>query len=234
MAGVVAAVVAAVATAVVLVKEHWEDIKATFSAVCSAVQTAWRNGMSSVKQWGSDAWSGIKSVWGMAASWYETHVTTPVRNGFKIFANGIISFFEGIVNSGISGINKLIGAINKLSFKAPDWVPVIGGKSWGFNLKEVSKVSLPRIAMATGGIVTRPTPALIGEDGPEAVIPLSENAAWLDALAARIAVLIGAAKPSGPMKLTIPVYVGGRKVTEVVIDDINEIINTTGVCPIKI
>lgn len=274
VAGVVAAVVAAVATAVVLVKEHWEDIKATFSAVCESIKTAWNNGMTSLKQWGSDAWASIKGVWSAAGSWFDgvavtvqnawrsgmssvkqwgsdawtsikgtwseasgwftDHVTTPIQNGFKTFANGIISFFEGIVNSGISGINKLIGAINKLSFKAPDWVPVIGGKSWGFNLKEVSKVSLPRIAMATGGIVTRPTPALIGEDGPEAVIPLSENAAWLDALAARIAALIGAVKPGGPMKLTIPVYVGGRKVTEVVIDDINEIINTTGVCPIKI
>lgn len=179
-------------------------------------------------------WEGIKTTLSSAGAWFSSHVTTPIKNGFKTFANGIIGFFEGIVNSGISGINKLIGAINKLSFHAPDWVPVIGGKSWGFNIKEVSRVSLPRIAMATGGIVTRPTPALIGEDGPEAVVPLSENAAWLDALAARIAALIGAAKSSAPMKLIIPVYVGGRKVTEVVIDDINEIIYTTGVCPIKI
>lgn len=234
VAGVVAAIVAAVATAIVLIKEHWEDIKATFFTVCESIKTGWSNGMNSLKQWGSDAWSSIKNTWSSAGAWFTSHVTMPIKNGFKTFANGIISFFEGIVNSGISGVNKLIGAINKLSFKAPDWVPVIGGKSWGFNLKEVSKVSLPRIAMATGGIVTRPTPALIGEDGPEAVIPLSENAAWLDALAARIAALIGAVKPGGPMKLTIPVYVGGRKVTEVVIDDINEIINTTGVCPIKI
>lgn len=234
VAGVVAAIVAAVATAIVLIKEHWEDIKATFFAVCESIRTGWSNGMNALKQWGSDALTSIKNTWSSAGSWFTSHVTTPIKNGFKIFANGIIGFFEGIVNSGISGINKLIGAMNKLSFHAPDWVPVIGGKSWGFNIKEVSRVSLPRIAMATGGIVTRPTPALIGEDGPEAVIPLSENAAWLDALAARIAALIGAAKSGAPMKLTIPVYVGGRKVTEVVIDDINEIIHTTGVCPIKI
>lgn len=234
VAGVAAAVVAAVATAIVLIKEHWEDVKAAFSAVCESVKTGWSNGMNAVKQWGSDAWTSIKNTWSLAGTWFSDHVTTPIKNGFKTFANGVIGYFEGVVNSGISGINKLIGAINKLSFSIPAGVPLIGGTTVGFHLKEVSKVSLPRIAMATGGIVTRPTPALIGEDGPEAVIPLSENAAWLDALAARIAAIIGAAKSGTPMKLTIPVYVGGRKVTEVVIDDINEIIHTTGVCPINI
>lgn len=234
VAGVVAAVVAAVATAIVLIKEHWEDVKTAFSAVCESVMTGWSNGMNAVKQWGSDAWTSIKNTWSLAGTWFSDHVTTPIKNGFKTFANGVIGYFEGLVNSGISGINKLIGAINKLSFSIPEGVPLIGGTTVGFHLKEVSKVSLPRIAMATGGIVTRPTPALIGEDGPEAVIPLSENAVWLDALAARIAAIIGAAKAGTPMRLTIPVYVGGRKVTEVVIDDINEIIHTTGVCPINI
>jgi hypothetical protein len=53
----------------------------------------------------------------------------------------------------------------KLSFSVPDWVPGIGGK--GFDV--------PNIPMlAEGGIVNSPTLALIGESGPEAVIPLSK------------------------------------------------------------
>jgi hypothetical protein len=38
----------------------------------------------------------------------------------------------------------------------------------------LAKVVLPRIALAEGGIVTGPTNALIGEAGPEAVIPLDK------------------------------------------------------------
>ena len=53
-----------------------------------------------------------------------------------------------------------------LSFDVPDWIPGIGGASFGFNLN-----TIPRLA--EGGIVTEPTIAMIGEAGPEAVVPLS-------------------------------------------------------------
>ena len=55
--------------------------------------------------------------------------------------------------------------IGKLSFKVPSWVPGIGGK--GFDVPDIPM-------LAEGGIVTGPTLAMIGEAGPEAVIPLSK------------------------------------------------------------
>ena len=208
IAGVIAGIVAAVATAAVIIKDHWSEIKA----------------------FGANAWEGIKAAWSNASSWFASHVTQPIGNGFKGFANGVISFFEGVVNGGISGINKLISAINKISFDVPDWVPVIGGKTFGFGLKQVSKITLPRLA--TGGIVTRATPAIIGERGPEAIVPLSENAAWLDALASRISSLIAGSRQT--YHVTIPVYVGGRKVSEIVIKDINAYTDDTGKSPMRI
>jgi hypothetical protein len=41
------------------------------------------------------------------------------------------------------------------------------------NANQPGQRPTPELAMANGGIVTRPTVALIGEAGPEAVIPLS-------------------------------------------------------------
>lgn len=41
-------------------------------------------------------------------------------------------------------------------------------------------------ALAEGGIVDRPTTALIGEDGKEAVVPLERNLEWVDGLASAI------------------------------------------------
>lgn len=49
-----------------------------------------------------------------------------------------------------------------------------------------SKVLPKAPAMAIGGIVTRPTRALIGENGAEAIIPLERNTGWLDLLADKI------------------------------------------------
>lgn len=133
------------------IKKVWGEAGSWFAGVTDTVKSAWNSGMDNLKQWGSDAWASIKEVWSAAGSWFKANVTTPISDGFKGFANGIISFFEGVVNTGISGINKLIGAINKVSFDVPDWVPVIGGKTFGFSLREVSKVSLPRLA--TGAVI---------------------------------------------------------------------------------
>ena len=200
-------------------------------AAVTAVLITLTGNWGTVKDAAVKAWGNIQSAWSGAASFFSANVIQPISNGFKGFANGVIGYFEGIVNGGISGVNKLVTAINKISFDVPDWVPVIGGKTFGFNLPQVAQIKLPRLA--TGTVVTKATPAIIGEAGPEAVVPLSENASWLDGVAARIAALLGSNKQQ-TYKLTIPVYVGGRKVTEVVIDDINELIRTTGVSPINI
>jgi hypothetical protein len=81
-------------------------------------------------------------------------------DGVKLYFGVVYDIFKTLFN-GIAGLwNNTIG---KLSFKAPSWVPGIGGK--GFDV--------PNIPMlAEGGIVTGPTLAMIGERGPEAVVPL--------------------------------------------------------------
>ena len=95
----------------------------------------------------------VDSLFGAMKFWI-TNVTIPAVQSlftvFKIIFNGIAKLW-----------NSTIG---KLSFKAPSWIPGIGGK--GFDV--------PNIPMlAQGGIVTSATLAVIGEAGPEAVVPLS-------------------------------------------------------------
>jgi len=85
--------------------------------------------------------------------------------------NGMIGFFEGFANAVVTGVNTIIKALNRLRVTMPS-VGGAPGFTIGFNIPELAKVTLPRIALAEGGIVTGPTNALIGEAGPEAVIPL--------------------------------------------------------------
>jgi hypothetical protein len=89
----------------------------------------------------------------------KTGVTASV-DFIKGYLETVMGFYKSIFN----GIAKLWNnTIGKLSFSVPDWVPGLGGK--GF--------SVPNIPMlAEGGIVNSPTLAMIGEAGPEAVVPL--------------------------------------------------------------
>jgi phage-related protein len=114
----------------------------------------------------------IKANWEKLGQFF-TNLWEGIKNGFKAAVNFLIGLAEGFVNFWIKALNMLIGALNKISFNIPDWVPLIGGKQFGINISPIPEISLPRLA--EGGIVNRPTAALIGERGPEAVIPLSRN-----------------------------------------------------------
>lgn len=59
----------------------------------------------------------------------------PVTRFVKNMVNGIINIFE-------RGVNFIIKMLNKLSWEVPDWVPLIGGKTFGFNIKPIS---IPRL-----------------------------------------------------------------------------------------
>jgi phage-related protein len=100
-----------------------------------------------------------------------------ISDFFKGIANGLIGFFEGFINFAIRGVNNLISAINTLKFTVPDWVPIIGGQSVGFNLPKIPEIRLPRLA--EGGIVAaRPGGMLaqIAEAGrAERVEPLDSS-----------------------------------------------------------
>lgn len=85
-----------------------------------------------------------------------------VFDGLTTIFSGLYTIFKTLFN----GIAKLWNnTVGKLSFKIPNWVPGIGGS--GFEVPNIPY-------LAEGGIVTGPTVAMIGEAGPEAVIPLNQ------------------------------------------------------------
>ena len=165
--------------------------------------------------WGR-AWDGIVGIF------------TGIVNAIKGVINGIIGFINGLISGVCSGINVIIRAMNKLKWDIPDWVPVLGGKTFGFNLKEISPPQIP--LLAEGGIVSQPTPAIIGEDGKEAVMPLERNTGWITKLAQQI----NHQSAGGTNTLQLAIYFRSRKLAEYVVQDINQITRETGVCPIYI
>ena len=95
------------------------------------------------------------------------------RDGINLIVNTVIGFFAGMVNAAIGAVNAIISAYNSIPLlpdlpKAPTVpVPQLGKTS---NTPAPGRMNIPRLA--DGGIVSSPTLALIGEAGPEAVVPL--------------------------------------------------------------
>ena len=95
------------------------------------------------------AWEGIVGVF--------SNVFGALGNIVKLPINAVI----GIINSAISGINSI-------SIDVPDWVPGIGGNTYGFDIPQIP-------LLASGGIVTSPTVLMAGEGSEsEAILPLSK------------------------------------------------------------
>ena len=92
----------------------------------------------------------------------------------RVPVNIIIGILNTIARAFVEVVNWIVRAINKIHVEIPSWVPFVGGKSIGFNLREVQYTGIPY--MANGGVVASPTLAMIGEyagasSNPEIVAP---------------------------------------------------------------
>lgn len=168
-----------------------ESIKTTVNTIFNAIKSTITTIMGTIQSGISTALSSIKTTW---SNMWESMKTTVINifNGIwsaiKGVINSIIGGIEKMANGVINGINGMIRALNKLSFDVPDWVPEIGGKTFGFNISTIGNISIPRLAK--GGVVDQATIAMIGEAGQEAVVPLENNTGWMDKVAARIGEII--------------------------------------------
>ena len=99
----------------------------------------------------------IKGIWEAIKTFWNTYIAPIFTAKWwtdlgKTCINGLISGFEGGIN-GIIGafesmINWIVDGLNKISIDIPDWVPGVGGQTWGINIPRASfgRVSIPRLA----------------------------------------------------------------------------------------
>jgi hypothetical protein len=99
-----------------------------------------------------------------------------VREIFGGIMSGLGAVMKSPLNAAISLVNAAISGLNRLHVNIPDWVPGFGGRNFGFNISRIPY-------LAQGGIIDKPTTAMIGEAGPEAVVPLKNNTGGLSILA---------------------------------------------------
>lgn len=145
--------------AVLAIVRNWDTIKDFFYRLPGMIQ-GWLSGL----------WDILTYPFRTAADAVK-NAFEPVKDFFYRLPGQINGWLSNVGNiikypfeQAFNGIKWLWNnTVGRISFTVPDWVPGIGGKGW----------SAPKLAK--GGIVTRPTLALIGEAGPEAVVPLSRG-----------------------------------------------------------
>lgn len=178
---IIAAIASLIAIGVLLYK-NWDVVKAKASALwswfsdkCPWLASVFSDAFNAIVDSFSSVWNRIK--------YHFTQVIDFVKNIFSgewekawenvknIFANmfgGLVGLAKAPINAIISLINKAFSAIGSVSVSIPDWVPGMGGQTFGFEMPQIPM-------LANGGIVTKPTTALIGEGAEsEAVLPLSK------------------------------------------------------------
>ena len=139
----------------------WENLKPAFENVFETIG----NVIDNLK----DTFSGlINFITGIFTGDWE-RAWNGIKDVFKGIINGIVSLLEGGINGMINGLNGFLSGFNNI-------VESIGDKvGLNISIPKISKVNLPRLA--TGAIVYKPTIAEIGEEGKEAILPLTNKLA---------------------------------------------------------
>ena len=147
-------------------QEIWNNIKNCISNIINAIKTTISNVLNGIKNIWNNCWNGLKNT--------VTSIFNGIWNTIKKVINSILGGIEGMANGVVNGVNLVIRTLNKLKFTIPDWIPGLGGKTFGFNLSEMNKITLPRLAK--GNVAYDKTLAIFGEyagasNNPEITTP---------------------------------------------------------------
>lgn len=183
------------------IKYVWSVVSGWFNEkIITPVKNFFTGMWNGLKDGASKAWAGIKNVFAPVADWFKEKfskawqkVKDVFSTGGKVFSGikeGITNAFKKVVNMLIRGINKIIAfpfeKINGMLDKIQN-IEIAGARPFENLVSRLPVPQIPELELAKGGIVKKATPAVIGEDGAEAVIPLEKNKAGLKQIAGLIA-----------------------------------------------
>lgn len=122
----------------------WNKIKSKATSIFESIKSKISGIWESVKTKTSSIWNGI---------------ITAIKNSI----NKIIYVINRMICGMVDGVNSLIGALNSLSFSFPDWIPGLGGQSFGLNIGYVSAPYIPYLA--SGAVIPPNAPfmAVLGD-----------------------------------------------------------------------
>lgn len=193
--GIIITLIAAVAAGIVvaynrsstfrsIVQAAFNAVKAAANAVASAVDgivsamvAAWKHpvvqaitapyraAFSAIKAVVENTDNAIRAILNAVRAVKDSPAVQALDNVFGT----VFSAIKSVINSVADAINNVISKVRT----AISWVDNLAGKVSSVVGKAGSLASKALPFLAEGGIVTRATPAVVGEAGPEVVIPLT-------------------------------------------------------------
>lgn len=146
VAGVIAGIVAAVATLAVLINQYYDQIVAVLDRGFALWASNLDAMLAELKSWVSSIWSVIAGL---------VKVLKGILTGdLRSIGEGIKQIFTGTINAIISGLNVLIRGVNDVALPLRALILAIGkvsGKDW-----TLSSISIPTIPRLAAGAVIPP------------------------------------------------------------------------------
>lgn len=134
-------------------------VRTIITTVLNVIVGIWNAIWGGIVAYFTGIWNGIIAAVRMFGDFFRSAfdgIAGFVRSAF----NGVLGAVKGPINAIIALVNQAIGSLNNLRVTIPDWVPFVGGQTWG--------LSLPKIPMlAEGGTIMRSGTVIVGERGPE-------------------------------------------------------------------
>jgi len=184
-------------TIVGIIASHWDEIIAAVETAWNWILDFVTTIGNNIGSFFSDLWSGISNttstVWNNIVSTvtsvvntFKTTITNIFQNivdtiggiwdGLQTLVSNAITGLVGIVKGPLNGIidlvNTMIRNLNNINIDIPEWVPGVGGQSYGISIPLIPRLADGGIALASSGGVL----AQLAEAGQnEAVIPLGND-----------------------------------------------------------
>lgn len=187
--------------AVAAISYAWDSITEFFAGIWESIVSAAQSAWDTVMSVASSAWAAVQGTWEAASAWFQSTVWGPlcsavssvesaITGAFQAAYSAVTGLFSGLASwfesnviapirekfNALANIGSSITGMRTSGGAASVTAEAKGGINGGPMRLATGGLVGGRIpALANGGQLKHGTPAVVGEAGPEAVIPLKDT-----------------------------------------------------------
>ncbi|MBQ8882991.1 MAG: hypothetical protein IJ031_00105, partial [Oscillospiraceae bacterium] len=156
------------------IKSAFSSAQTFFMGVLTKICSPFSNIATWFKNTFTKAWEAVKNVFSKGGEIF-TGIKDGILNGLKTVINGLIGGINKVIKVPFDGINKALKKIKNIE--------IFGEKPFNKLIKTIDVPQIPKLA--SGGLATAPTLAMVGDNkraniDPEVISPLSKLQKMLD------------------------------------------------------
>jgi phage-related protein len=150
---------------------HLENLRTLFLQVMGGIADAAGTWVGHLM----DCFQGLTGFLAGAFTGNWTQAWDGLKLALKSAVNGIIGLLNSLLSGLAAGLNLVTSSLNKWQVEVPQWVPKVGGKTFGFDLPAIAAPQVPYLAQGAVLPANKPFLAVVGDQkhGTNIEAPLS-------------------------------------------------------------